>query len=210
LIQVNHADVIRHEMIVLEGVRFQLIMYHPFRALTGFIDDARLYYKSIGKELKVTNLQELHAKATSCINDLILTTAPLQFNPPYLALAGLRIAVEKLGPEGVGELNVDDYIQNSKFSKGKTANLDDILATLNTIDELSKKQIDEKTTDQTKVKALYKKLKVFYKDILTTTSSSSTTPAISTDTKEPKKRKHKKDRDSKKSKKSKKEKKKDQ
>jgi cyclin H len=83
-------------MIVLEGLRFQLIMYHPFRPLTGFIDDMRAYYKSKSRhavDIAIPTLQHLHASATNIIHELLLTDAPLLCSPACIALAGTRMMV---------------------------------------------------------------------------------------------------------------------
>ncbi|TYZ60928.1 hypothetical protein PybrP1_004331 [[Pythium] brassicae (nom. inval.)] len=126
-LKVDHKHVIAHEMVLLEGVRFQLIMYHPFRALLGFVDDFRGFAKAAGAELPVDTLQKLHANATVVVNELLLTDVPLTHYPAYLALAALAHVVEELGREpttaaaavsGVlTRATVLAYIRRSKFAQ---------------------------------------------------------------------------------------------
>ncbi|OQR82805.1 cyclin-H [Achlya hypogyna] len=198
-LSVDVNQVIAHEMIVLEGVRFQLIMYHPFRALTGFIDDVRAYYKSRGVDLKIPTLQSLHASATATINDLILTDAPLLFAPACLALAGLQLTVEA-APETFATIDMNEYLRQCKRghqNPSEVAAIQGILAQVKAL----KAARDAVVEDQAQVKAVYKKLKTFYK---VEAAAPAKRKDAGDDGKDTKKKKHKKDKDGKKSKKSKK------
>ncbi|KDO35545.1 hypothetical protein SPRG_00391 [Saprolegnia parasitica CBS 223.65] len=197
-LQVDVNQVIAHEMIVLEGVRFQLIMYHPFRALTGFIDDIRAFYKSRGVDLKIPTLQSLHASATACINDLILTDAPLLYAPACLALAGLQLTVES-APETYASIRMDEYLVQCKRGQQHPSEVAAIHHVLAHVKQL-KSARDATVEDQAQVKAVYKKLKSFHKEAAATTKRKD-----APEDKEAKKsKKHKKDKDAKKSKKAKK------
>uniref|UniRef100_K3WG18 Cyclin-like domain-containing protein n=1 Tax=Globisporangium ultimum (strain ATCC 200006 / CBS 805.95 / DAOM BR144) TaxID=431595 RepID=K3WG18_GLOUD len=181
-LHVDHKHVIGHEMILLEGTRFQLIMYHPFRALWGFVDDFRGFTKAKGKELPLNTLQKLHSNSCVVVNDLLLTDLPLTYYPPYLALAALSQVVQELGESSVAapvageeipftKADVHEYIRRSKFSQGQqisevTKQLD---AICNIYTALKAKQSADKEPAQAEalakqVKSLYKKLKSFHED----------------------------------------------
>ncbi|CAK4666083.1 hypothetical protein LEN26_015084 [Aphanomyces euteiches] len=195
---VKESDVITHEMIVLEGVRFQLIMYHPFRSLTGFIDDLRAFYKSRGVDIPITTLQTLHATATSCINDLLLTDAPFLYTPAFLALAGLHLAIT---PDM--QINVIEYVKSSKrASRQDSTEVQNVIDAIHAIGQLRADREKAVVTDA-ELKPAYKKLKAFHKKASSSSSGGgAAAPQASDEEKEPKKKKHKSD--SKKSKKSKK------
>ncbi|KAG9415300.1 hypothetical protein AC1031_008743 [Aphanomyces cochlioides] len=196
--QVKESDVITHEMIVLEGVRFQLIMYHPFRSLTGFIDDLRAFYKSRGVDIPITTLQTLHATATSCINDLLLTDAPFLYTPAFLAVTGLHLAIT---PDM--QINVIEYIKSSKrASRQDSTEVQIVIDAIHAIGQLRADREKAVVTDA-ELKPAYKKLKAFHKKASSSSSGGgAAAPQASDEEKEPKKKKHKSD--SKKSKKSKK------
>ncbi|KAF1328297.1 Cyclin-h, partial [Globisporangium splendens] len=218
-LHVDHKHVIGHEMILLEGTRFQLIMYHPFRALWGFVDDFRGFTKAKGKELPLNTLQKLHSNSCVVVNDLLLTDLPLTYYPPYLALAALSQVVQELGESSAAtpiaeeeipftKADVHEYIRRSKFSQGQQ--ISEVTKQLDAICDVYKalkaKQIADKEPAQAEalakqVKSLYKKLKSFHEDDEKSSSGKDKKK------KDDKKRKSDKKDDKKKAKKGKKEKK---
>ncbi|RHY68121.1 hypothetical protein DYB30_003537 [Aphanomyces astaci] len=183
------SDVIAHEMIVLEGVRFQLIMYHPFRSLTGFIDDLRAHSKSTRHtDVPISTLQTLHATATAVINDLLLTDAPLLYPPAVVALAGLQVATTV-------EMAIDwtKYLLACKRGQGQS--MHEVVQAIQEVVQLRAAREADAAASEAELKSAYKKLKGFYK--------STPKKAAADESKEPKAKKHKSS-DGKKSKKSKK------
>ncbi|CAH0475694.1 unnamed protein product [Peronospora belbahrii] len=176
-LHVDHKFIIGHEMILLEGVRFHLIMYHPFRTLLGFLDDFRAYSKQVlSKDLPATVLQKLHANATAVLNDMLLTDLPLLHYPSYLALAALwHVAGEvaaSIGEKACGLTNDDvlSYVRHSNFSKSQPVNevssqLLEIAQAFQVLKSEKDKEGEEAVAHRAKqVKFIYKKLKQFYKD----------------------------------------------
>uniref|UniRef100_A0AAV1SYX7 Cyclin-like domain-containing protein n=1 Tax=Peronospora matthiolae TaxID=2874970 RepID=A0AAV1SYX7_9STRA len=174
-LHVDHRVIISHEMILLEGVRFQLIMYHPFRALLGFLDDFRAFAKQVqSKDLPATVLQKLHAESTTVLHEMLVTDLPLLHYPSYLALAALwhvtgEVAASS-GEKACGLLKEDvlSYVEGSKFSKGQL--VDDVFQRLKQITQAYEaltveklKRGNEAVLDRAKqVKRIYKKLKQFH------------------------------------------------
>ncbi|GMF24951.1 unnamed protein product [Phytophthora fragariaefolia] len=176
-LHVDHKYIIGHEMILLEGVRFQLIMYHPFRALLGFLDDFRAFAKQVlSKDLPASVLQKLHANSTALLNDLLLTDLPLLHYPAYLALAALWHVTDEVaassGEKACGLVSSDvlEYIKRSKFSKDQpvdevSGRLEQIIQALQTRKAEKENGGEEAAQHRAKqVKQIYKKLKQFHKD----------------------------------------------
>ncbi|KAF4316617.1 hypothetical protein BBO99_00001659 [Phytophthora kernoviae] len=175
-LHVDHKFIIGHEMILLEGVRFQLIMYHPFRALLGFMDDFRAFSKQVlSNDLPATVLQKLHANSCALLNDMLLTDLPLLHYPAYLALAALWHVTDEVAASsgdkanGLSRADVLGYIQRSKFSQEQP--VDEVNIRLEQIakafQELKAAQVkgDEAVLRRAKqVKQIYKKLKQFHHD----------------------------------------------
>jgi cyclin H len=120
-LQVDHKHVIGHEMLLLEGVRFQLIMYHPFRALLGFVDDFRGFSKAQGRTLPLDTLQKLHTNSCVIVNELLLTEAALLVYPAFLSLFALIQVAEDMETDaqaGVTKNSILEYVKRSKFAQG--------------------------------------------------------------------------------------------
>ncbi|KAG3117285.1 hypothetical protein PI124_g3435 [Phytophthora idaei] len=176
-LHVDHKFIIGHEMILLEGVRFQLIMYHPFRTLLGFLDDFRAFAKQVlKKDLPATVLQKLHANSTAILNDMLLTDLPLLHYPSYLALAALWHVTDEVAAScgekacGLASADVLDYIKRSNFSKDQP--VDEVSGRLQQITEAfqvlkaEKQKVGEEAAQRhaKQIKQIYKKLKQFHKD----------------------------------------------
>jgi cyclin H len=172
-LHVDHKHVIGHEMVLLEGVRFQLIMYHPFRAVLGFVDDFRGFRKSQGRDLPLDALQKLHANSCVVLNELLLTELPLCHYPAYLSLAAVRHVAQEMESDpksGVSKSAMDEYIQRSKFSQGK--DLDAVHAQLDLVlkrygelkDQQTQREQDPVVAEKhaKQIKKVYKKLKAFH------------------------------------------------
>ncbi|RHY34407.1 hypothetical protein DYB32_000963 [Aphanomyces invadans] len=180
---IKESDVVAHEMIVLEGVRFQLIMYHPFRSLTGFIDDLRAFAKSSrgnGTDVPLATLQTLHATATGVINELLLTDSPF--------LSGLFAALQVATADSMN-INWAHYLTSCKRSQGQpmqriTQAMDEILQLRTTRDT-------KPAASEAQLKAAYKKLKTFFKSAKKAPDDGSKGAKDDDHAKEPKKKKHK-------------------
>ncbi|KAG7394004.1 hypothetical protein PHYBOEH_005927 [Phytophthora boehmeriae] len=174
-LHVDHKFIIGHEMILLEGVRFQLIMYHPFRALLGFMDDFRAFSKQVlAKDLPATVLQKLHANSSALLNDMLLTDLPLLHYPAYLALAALWHVTDEVAASsgdkanGLARADVLEYVRRSKFSQEEP--VDEVIVQLEQITKAfeERKATKEKGGDEAvlhrakQVKQVYKKLKQFH------------------------------------------------
>ncbi|KAJ0403815.1 hypothetical protein P43SY_003912 [Pythium insidiosum] len=171
-LQIDHKHIVGHEMVLLEGVRFQLIMYHPFRALLGFVDDFRGFRKAQSRELPLDVLQRLHANACMAVNEMMLTDLPLTSFPAFLALAALCHVADEIASDGAGlqKSDVLEYVARSRFAQGQdlaqvTTRVEQILKKFAKFKDKQKKRATDPAEAEKhtkKVKKLYKKLKTFH------------------------------------------------
>lgn len=87
-IQQDHQVILRNEMLVLQSLGFDLIVYSPYRSIDGFADDIENVLQA--KDDSLRRLKDLQEAAKSEIDKNMLTDAPLIFLPGQLALAALR------------------------------------------------------------------------------------------------------------------------
>ncbi|KAK3199373.1 hypothetical protein Dsin_022788 [Dipteronia sinensis] len=86
----DHQMILNYEMIVYQGLEFDLIVYAPYRPLEGFIDDIEEFIQAENDQLQM--LKDLHETAKLEADKIMITDAPLLFPPGQLALAALRSA----------------------------------------------------------------------------------------------------------------------
>ncbi|KAH9288483.1 hypothetical protein KI387_032600 [Taxus chinensis] len=87
-IQQDHQVILRNEMLVLQSLGFDLIVYSPYRSIDGFADDIEIFFQP--KQDSLQKLKELREAAIFDVDKNMLTDAPLIFPPGQLALAALR------------------------------------------------------------------------------------------------------------------------
>ncbi|KAL3820632.1 hypothetical protein ACJIZ3_006537 [Penstemon smallii] len=87
-IEQDHSIILNNEMLVLQSLGFDLIVYAPYRALEGFVSDLEEFYDA--KEEQSDVIKVLHESAKGEVDKIMRTEAPLLFPPGQLALASLR------------------------------------------------------------------------------------------------------------------------
>ncbi|KAJ4954073.1 hypothetical protein NE237_030905 [Protea cynaroides] len=87
-IQQDHQMILNNEMIVLQSLGFDLIVYAPYRSLEAFADDMEEFCQA--KDDQLQTRKELQETAKLDADKTMLTDAPLLFPPGQLALAALR------------------------------------------------------------------------------------------------------------------------
>ncbi|KAH7650612.1 CyclinH/Ccl1 protein [Dioscorea alata] len=86
-IQQDHKMILNNEMLVLQSLGFDLIVYAPYRAMEGFVADMEEFC-----QLRIdepSKFKDLSDTAKSEIDKIMMTDAPLLFSPGQLALAAL-------------------------------------------------------------------------------------------------------------------------
>jgi len=122
---VTLSEIIPAEIRLLSGVNFELLCFHPYKAVLALTEDLRTYLKSekgrslvqfasgsdrpiIGQDLK-----PMHDDAQSIINDVIVSDIPLLYTPGQIGLAALVVANEKQkGKENIPQINLMGYLSH--------------------------------------------------------------------------------------------------
>ncbi|GAV88742.1 Cyclin_N domain-containing protein [Cephalotus follicularis] len=84
----DHQMILNYEMIVLQSLEFDLIVYAPYRSVEGFVNDMEEFLHANDDQLQI--FKDLHETAKMEVDKIMLTDAPLLFTPGQLALAALR------------------------------------------------------------------------------------------------------------------------
>ncbi|XP_011076677.1 cyclin-H1-1 [Sesamum indicum] len=148
-IEQDHQMILNNEMLVLQSLGFDLIVYAPYRALEGFVSDLEESYDA--KLGQSETIKSLHESAKAEVDKIMRTDAPLLYPPGQLALAALRRACEvhKL-------IDFERYLQNM-FSRQHPAHAtSELNLALNVIDMLINKLETPTSKD---VKHIDRKLK---------------------------------------------------
>ncbi|KAJ0558089.1 putative cyclin [Helianthus annuus] len=101
----DHQVILNNEMIVLQSLGFDLIVYSPYRSIDGFINDMEDFIYSNNGQLQ--HLKDLHETAKMVADKTMRTEASLLFSPGQLALAALRRANEEYPV-----VNFERYLNN--------------------------------------------------------------------------------------------------
>ncbi|CAA0837006.1 Cyclin-H1-1 [Striga hermonthica] len=134
-IEQDHQMILINEMLVLQSLGFDLIVYAPYRALDGFISD----------------MESLHESAKAEVDKTMRSDAPLLFPPGQLALAALRRS-----SEFHKAVDFERYIKSMLSRQHSADKFSDLTLSLNTIDTLINKLETPTSKD---VKHIDRKLK---------------------------------------------------
>lgn len=120
---VTQAEIIPAEIHLLAGVNFDLLCFHPYKAVLSITEDLRTYLKSekgkslvhfstgndrpiIGQDLK-----PMHDAAQQIVNDVIVSDIPLLYTPGQVGLAALMVANEQQqSKEDVPQIDLLGYL----------------------------------------------------------------------------------------------------
>lgn len=148
-IKQDHQMILNNEMLVLQSLEFDLIVYTPYRAIEGFILDMEDFCHVNKGQPEM--LKDLHRTAVLEADRAMLSEASLMFPPGQLALAALRKANEALKV-----LDFERYLQHilSRQQPGHT--ITEMFQAFNAIHYLI---TSEKTCDEKEMKHIARKLK---------------------------------------------------
>ncbi|KAK9809925.1 hypothetical protein WJX72_001822 [[Myrmecia] bisecta] len=98
VVKQDQQAVLRNELAVLQGLKFDLVVYNPYRPLEGFFQDLEEWRTDPEGGCPDAQLQKAEAAhitkakqaAKAAVDALMLTDAPLLFSPGQIALAALR------------------------------------------------------------------------------------------------------------------------
>ncbi|XP_027114650.1 cyclin-H1-1 [Coffea eugenioides] len=148
-IEQDHQVILNNEMLVLQSLGFDLIVYAPYRALDGFLNDVEEFCGA--KEEQLAMLGSLHESAKVEVDKIMRTDAPLLFPPGQLALAALRRS-----NEACGIFDFERYLKSVLSRQHPTLSNSDLAVFLNPVDSLVNKLETPTSKD---VKHIDRKLK---------------------------------------------------
>ncbi|CAL5434735.1 unnamed protein product [Camellia sinensis] len=138
-IEQDHQMILNNEMLVLQSVGFDLIVYAPYRAIDGFVSDLEEFLQVNDEQLQM--LKDTSETAKVEADKIMLTDAPLLFPPGQLALAALRRSNEVHGI-----LDLESYLLSLMSRQHATHSISELTVSLDAIDSLvSKLQIPTAT-----------------------------------------------------------------
>ncbi|KAG8387188.1 hypothetical protein BUALT_Bualt03G0227300 [Buddleja alternifolia] len=145
-IEQDHQFILDNEMLSLG---FDLIVYAPYRALEGFVNDLEEFYDEELVQSEI--LKSLHDSAKMEVDKIMRTEAPLLFPPGQLALAALRRSCEihKV-------IDFDRYLKSMLSRQHPSHANSELRASMNTIDIMVNKLETPTSKD---VKHIDRKLK---------------------------------------------------
>jgi cyclin H len=171
---VTTAEIIPAEVILLSGINFELLCFHPYKAILAITEDLRTYLKSekgrslvqfsngsdrpiIGQDLK-----PMHDDAQSIVNDVIVSDISLLYTPGQIGLAALMVANEKQkGKENIPQIDLMGYLSH-RFEDADIPRMRSLLQEIGTkLQELKegKHGCANHKVDMLKLKGIHKKLK---------------------------------------------------
>lgn len=104
---VTQAEILPAEINLLSGINFELLCFHPYKAVLAITEDLRTYLKSEQGKSLVTfqngsdrpiigqDLKPMHDAAQLMVNDVVVSDIPLLYTPAQIGLAALVLANEQ-------------------------------------------------------------------------------------------------------------------
>lgn len=171
---VTLSEILPAEIRLLSGVNFELLCFHPYKAVLAITEDLRTYLKSEkGRSLvKFANgsdrpiigqdLKPMHDAAQSIVNDVIVSDIPLMYTPGQIGLAALMVANEKQkDKENIPQIDILGYLSH-RFEDGDISRMKSLLREIGTKLEELKEGLHgcaNYKIDMGKLKGIHKKLK---------------------------------------------------
>lgn len=148
-IKQDHQVILNHEMLVLQSLGFDLIVYTPYRSIEGFTQDMEDFCHATNGRVEM--LKDLLTTAYMEADKLMLTDAILLFPPGQLAMHALCRAnkVHRV-------LDFERYLRSVLSRQQSQHPESELIQAFNTIDLLVKKL---RFCDEKELKSIARKLK---------------------------------------------------
>mmetsp|Transcript_22646 Transcript_22646/g.53583 ORF Transcript_22646/g.53583 Transcript_22646/m.53583 type:complete len:440 (-) Transcript_22646:134-1453(-) len=105
---VTRAEIIPSEVHLIAGVDFDLLCFHPYKAVVAMTEDMRNHLKAPEAQRLVSfpgnsspyrvisgkDLDPMYRKAVSIVNDAVISDLPMLYTPSQIGLAAILIATE--------------------------------------------------------------------------------------------------------------------
>lgn len=171
---VSQAEILPAEINLLSGIHFELLCFHPYKAVLAITEDLRTYLKSEhgkslvqfpnGNQRPITghDLKPMHDAAQLIVNDVIVSDIPMLYTPAQIGLAAMVVANEdQQSKPDVPQINLLGYL-SQRFEqadqKSMTQLLDGICVKLRGLKD-GKYGCANHKVDMQMLKGIHKKLK---------------------------------------------------
>ena len=117
---VSQADIIPSEIHLLSGIQFDLLCFHPYKAVLAITEDLRTYLKSekgrslvhfpnsaTQRPIVGQDLLPMHDAAQKIVDDVIVSDIPLLYTPGQVGLAALMVANERQQEQHQQQSNIN-------------------------------------------------------------------------------------------------------
>lgn len=110
---VSTQEIMAAEVALISGVNFDLLCYHPYKAVVSLTEDLRTFLKTAAgqglTEQPITgqDLKPLYDRARAILEDNVVSDLPLVFSPSQIGMAALMCAADHGGPN----IDFQNYLQ---------------------------------------------------------------------------------------------------
>ena len=110
---VTQEEILAAELALIQGIAFDLLCFHPYKAVLALTEDLRTFLKSDkgkalvqGRPVSGQDLNPLYATARNILEDALLhTDLALLYTPGQIGLASLMVAQDVLHEKAATEEN---------------------------------------------------------------------------------------------------------
>lgn len=158
---VSQMDIIPAEISLLAGIQFDLLCFHPYKAVVALTEDLRTFLKTEkGQQLCLMgedgtpvrpDLKSIYDGARHILDEVIISDIPLLYSPGQVGLAALILACEQLPHP---PMDLRRYVTYRFPEKGE--GVQDVLEELIT---MMSNLPTEANLDLSELKSIHKKLK---------------------------------------------------
>ncbi|CAJ1966999.1 unnamed protein product [Cylindrotheca closterium] len=171
---VTQAEILPAEIDLLSGINFELLCFHPYKAVLAITEDLRTYLKSEqgkslvhfsdGNQRPITghDLKPMHDAAQLIVNDVIVSDIPMLYTPAQIGLASMVVAnEEQQSKPDIPQIDLKGYLAQrfeEADQKSMTQLLDNICVMLRGLKD-GKYGCGNHKVDMQVLKGIHKKLK---------------------------------------------------
>ncbi|KAL0489956.1 cyclin H [Acrasis kona] len=142
--EVDPKEILKLELVVLQGLQFHMLVYHPYRSVFAFVHDPELT-----KSLRISSVNEIYEASKLIVRQSFLTDASFLFPPGLIALSSLHQCV------------VDDSSQQSilRYVQAKFGHQEQVTNSLNTIANMLQESKTKMGVDTSVIEKKFVKLR---------------------------------------------------
>jgi cyclin H len=107
-------EIIQSEVVLIAGVHFDLLCFHPFKSVLALTEDLRTFGKTqAGSFPNLPDLKTMYDSARRILDDVIVSDIPLLFTPGQIGLACLDAAASDAATNALTSNSQDETDKNN-------------------------------------------------------------------------------------------------